>query len=225
MTTEIRRESLADTFAADHQRAAAALRHHGRAGLEAVVVLSAHLMAAERVLQPEVRRQSDDAGTLLAAHARIDRRLQRALRALEQIEAGDTFASRLDEKAVRTRLLRLVDEHSVSEARLVEHVAFGLGGERETSLTRRYHHLMQHGPTRPHPHTPWHGPLARIGYVFDSFRDRVLDVMDARSRPLPREAAVPVTPGRWGHYVLGTMSPDDDPAQPPSAPDRTYPHS
>jgi hypothetical protein len=225
MTTEIRRESLADTFAADHERAVLALRNHGRVGLDAVVILSAHLMASERVLQPEVRRQTRDTTALLEAHARIDRRLQRALRALEQISAGDTFASQLDEGKVRSRLLQLVDEHSVSEARLVDSLALGLGGERETALTQRYHHLMQHGPTRPHPHTPWRGPLARLGYAFDSFRDRVLDVMDARSRPLPREATLPVNPGRWGHYVLGTMAPEDERDEKPSAPDGTYPRS
>jgi hypothetical protein len=210
MTIEIRRESLADTFSGDHERAVIALGQHARAGLDAVVILSAHLMAAERVLQPEVRRQTRDTAALLAAHARIDRRMQRALRALEQIAAGDTFGSQFDEKKVRTRLLQLLDEHSASEARLVDSLALGLGGERETALAQRYRHLMKHGPTRPHPHTPWRGPLARLGYAFDSFRDRVLDVMDSRSRPVPRDLALPVTPGRWGHYVLGTMAHNDD---------------
>jgi hypothetical protein len=195
-----------------HETAAHALRTGDGERFDAVVLLSAHLMAAERTLHPAVGRHAPHARPLLREHIRADRRLHRELRALEQISSGDTLTAQLDETSVRTRTLALLDLHVTSEQQIINALTATMSDEEQHRLLERYRHLADHGATRPHPHTPSHGPFVKAAYVFDSLRDHVLDVMDSRSTPIPHSSQARVKPGRWGHYLLGSMRPAGDEA-------------
>jgi hypothetical protein len=193
-------------FAQTHAAAVDALRSEHAGSFDAIVWLSAHLMAAEHALLPAVRRHLPNFSPVLAAHHRADRQLHRALRALEQISAGDTFAATLDENIVRQQVGHCLDEHVAREQSILDLLSTFLSADADGELTGRYRELLTHGVTRPHPHAPTHAPFARMAFRFDRTRDRLLDVLDSRSTPLPRQPTTHVTPGRWGNYVLGKMN-------------------
>jgi hypothetical protein len=63
-----------------------------------------------------------------------------------------------------------------------------------------YERALTHAPTRPHPHLSRGGLLFRL----DALRDSVLDMMDGRHVPVPRQPRRRrLIPGRWGAYFLG----------------------
>lgn len=192
-------------LARTHAAAIEALHHNQVGRFDTVIWLSAHLMAAERALHPAVRRHIPASLPLLDEHQRSDRRLHRALRALEQISAGDTFAAVLDEEVVRQQVTRCVDAHIATERRILDLLSAAMTVGEDCELVERYQHLLAHGVTRPHPHAPSSGALAGFVFRFDRVRDHVLDVLDSRTTPLPRQRTPHVTPGRWGSYVLGSM--------------------
>jgi hypothetical protein len=208
---------LTRQFGDAHQHALTALDTTGVGRFDAVVWISAHVMAAERAVSPALRRLAPNAIGLLAQQSRADRDLQRAVRVLERICSGDTLAAQVDERLVRRRVRTLVQAHAVHEQRIVDVLCAVTSRTDEQNLVDRYRHLFDHGTTRPHPHTPTRGPLASIVYSFDRMRDHMLDVMDSRTTPLQREATSHTTPGRWGLYVLGTMRDGDEMSPPETA--------
>jgi hypothetical protein len=208
---------LARSFGEAHDHAFTALANAGVGRFDAVVWISAHVMAADRALSPALRRLAPNAIGLLDAQSRADRDLQRAVRVLERICSGDTLAAQVDEGLVRRRVRTLLQAHAVHEQQIVDVLCAVMSNTDEQDLAKRYGHLFDHGTTRPHPHTPTRGPLASIVYSFDRMRDHMLDVMDSRTTPLQREATSHTTPGRWGLYVLGTMRDGDESSPPETA--------
>jgi hypothetical protein len=195
-------------FAQTHAAALAALQSEHAGSFDAIVWLSAHLMAAEHALVPAVRRHLPNFSSVLDAHHRADRQLHRALRALEQISAGDTLAVTLDENVVRNQVGHCLEEHVAREQSILDVLSASLSADADSELAGRYRELLTHGVTRPHPHAPSHGPFTGMVFRFDRTRDRLLDVLDSRSTPLPRRPSTHLTSGRWGHYVLGSMQDD-----------------
>jgi hypothetical protein len=205
MTIEQVRCNIGQQLAETHATAIAALDHDQVGRFDAVVWLSAHLMAAERALHPAVRRHLPTSAAVLDEHRRADRRLHRALRALEQVSAGDTLAADLDERVVRQQVTQHLDAHIAAEREFVDLLSASLSEGEDCELAERYWRLLTHGVTRPHPHAPSHGPLAGLVFRIDRVRDHVLDVLDSRTTPLPRHVAPHVAPGQWGLYILGSM--------------------
>ena len=82
------------------------------------------------------------------------------------------------------------------------------------ALADGYLEAFVKAPTRPHPHLPHHGVAGGIAFRVDAVRDHLLDTMDGRHVPLPRQAREPRTSGRWSSYLLGQMQPPErDPAR------------
>src|SRR5581483_12509740 len=106
---------LTRQFGEAHDHAFTALDDTGVGRFDAVVWISAHVMAAERTLSPALRRLAPNATGLIAAQARVDRDLQRAVRILERIRSGDTLAAQVDETSVRRRVRVLLQSHTVHE--------------------------------------------------------------------------------------------------------------
>ena len=62
-----------------HDYATTALHQGGAGRFDAVVWMSAHLMASQRVLGPAIRRHAPHVTQVFADHVRTDRALHRAL--------------------------------------------------------------------------------------------------------------------------------------------------
>lgn len=196
-------DHLTATIEAAHERALVALTTPGAGRFDAVVWLSAHLAAIDHVVAPMLRRHVAQATEALAEDRRVTAELHRLLRILEQHAAADALAPRRGIAGVRSRVVALLTEHAATEHHLLEALARAIGPEGTDELARRYEHAVAHGPTRPHPHGPRAGLLGRAAYAVESLRDHVMDVLDSRHVPLPRQRKSPRPSGRWGHYILG----------------------
>jgi hypothetical protein len=179
------RISLADTAAAAHHRARAALASPDDRVMDAVVWLSAHLTAMEHVVYPFVRTNLPTDREQLDEQRRLNRRMQRTLRFLEQQWAGDALARPDPGHRLQSRLTVLLAEHEEGEEALLARLS-DITDEAAHDLAERYDHAIGHGPTRPHPHGPHRGRAGRLTYAFDAVRDHILDVLDSRHIPLPR---------------------------------------
>ena len=73
-----------------------------------------------------------------------------------------------------------------------------------TALEAAYAKALAGAPTRPHPHAPHRGPLGRLAFRVDAWRDHAMDVMDGRHAPVPRRMRTVREPGRWARYLLGS---------------------
>jgi hypothetical protein len=205
-TTECRHcDELSAAIEAAHQRALDSLADPATPDLEAVSWLAAHLAAVEAVVEPLVRRHGIASGEDLREQQRVNHRLQHELRTLEQAVAGDALAARVDVAACRDRIIAALAEHASGEHLLLDRLGREIGSEQAALAAARYGSALGVAPTRPHPHL--HPALPVVGRVVRrvaGLRDRVLDVVDGRRNPLPREPRRRTEPGRWGHYLLGT---------------------
>jgi hypothetical protein len=171
--------------------------------MDAVVWLSAHLTAMEHVVYPVMATFLTDHQKDLDRQRAATRRMHRGLRLLEQRCAGDGLI-RIDSLGGRPdRLLVMMDEHAARERELLARLVEALDEQAASSLAVRYDEAVRHGPTRPHPHGPHRGQLGRLAYAFDAVRDHLLDTLDSRSVPLPKDAPRKRKVGRWGRYLLG----------------------
>jgi hypothetical protein len=185
--------------------------------MDAVVWLSAHLTAMEHVVYPVMATLLTDHQKDLDRQRAASRRMHRGLRLLEQRCAGDGLI-RIDSLGGRPdRLLVMMDEHAASERELLARLVEALDEQATSSLAVRYDDAVRHGPTRPHPHGPHRGQLGRLTYAFDAVRDHLLDILDSRHVPLPKDAPRQRKVGRWGRYLLGGIDPD--PTQPVADPE------
>jgi hypothetical protein len=210
-TNDLHRVSLAETAAAAHERARAALANADNRMMDAVVWLSAHLTAMEHVVYPVMRANLPTERKEIDEQRRLTRRIQRTLRLLEQRCAGDGLAWAGSSDRLRGALTLLTADHEESEGVLLAHLSGTMTDEAGRTLAERYDHAIGHGPTRPHPHGPHRGMLGRLTYAFDAARDHILDVLDSRHVPLPRTERPHREIGRWGRYVLGRGEPLDQP--------------
>jgi hypothetical protein len=202
-------DHLTATIEAAHERALVALTSPDAGRFDAVVWLSAHLAAVDRVVAPLIDRHIGRDAAARRQDRRVTRELQQLLRTLEQLAAADALAPRNGAAGVRERLVTLLSEHAASEHLLVEHLARVLGETQTAEVAARYEHAVAHGPTRPHPHQPHIRPLGSLMFVVDRLRDHVMDVLDSRHVPIPTPRRAPAPAGKWGHYLLGGQPPRD----------------
>jgi hypothetical protein len=194
---------LSETATAAHDRARTALTGPASRTMDAVVWLSAHLTAMEHVVYPFMRTTLPTSGTEIDEQRRLTRRMQGALRPLEQRSSGDGLAPPGSSDRLRSQLTVMIAEHEQGEEALLTRLLDTLSDEAALTLAERYDHAIGHGPIRPHPHGPHRGKLGRLTYALDAARDHILDVLDSRHVPLPRTARPHRQVGRWGRYLLG----------------------
>lgn len=192
-----------DTLAESHRAAEEAL--DAKTPLDAIVWLSAHLAACQRSLHRKAEHVRTATGPLHALRA-ADLELERVLRRAEQHHAGDSLAAQLDEARLENVLRGVLDRHERAERELVAELVQRLDADGVEDLTASYDDALRHAPTRPHPHVPHRGVLGAVAFRVDALRDKVLDTMDGRHVPAPRQERRTVRPGRWGSYVLGKMN-------------------
>ncbi|HVW81367.1 MAG TPA: hypothetical protein VHB69_10580 [Mycobacteriales bacterium] len=192
-----------------HEEALTLLQDPAASRLDVVSWLSAHIAAFEHAIYPSAKRRIRDGHALLDEDRGVVARLVRALRIAERAHSGDVLASNLNGERLRERLTELVNEYRDIQHRLVSALGQALDAAEAASLAQEYRETLLHAPTRPHPHL--HN---RMLFRLDAVRDRILDTMDGRHVPVPRVARTPITPGRWGAYLLGQQHPRTD-AQPP----------
>ena len=199
MTTALctRCDELTAAVEAAHEQTLNALTEQPPRPLDAVVWMSAHLAAVQRVLHPLLD------GTELHEQLQVARRLHVALRALEQHAAGDARVAGHRADDHRSHVLSLLVAHAATEQTLLERLTSSLEPRECERLAERYRQAIATGPTRPHPHLRSVGPLGPGVLRLQALRDRVLDAMDGRRVPLPRRARPQREPGRWGRYLLG----------------------
>lgn len=201
-------DHLTATIEAAHERALVALTSPVAGRFDAVVWLSAHLAAVERVIDPLLDRHVPRTTLQRREDRRVTHAMQLLLRRLEQHAAGDVHAPRGGVAVLRRHLVALLTEHAASEHLLLEELARVLGPDETARVAARYERSVASGPTRPHPHVP-HGALAaRVAFTVDRMRDHVMDVLDARHVPIPAPRRTPRPHGKWGNYLLGSMEAD-----------------
>ena len=172
--------------------------------LDAVVWLSAHIAAFERAIYPAIKKALPDGGELIAVDRAAAGRLAKALRIMERRHSGDVLASGLSSERLAERIADLVRVQRTEQSLIISRLEQTLDGPATKALVEEYAAALSHAPTRPHPHLSRGGLMFRI----DALRDRILDTMDGRHVPIPRLSRRRITPGRWGHYLLG--HPQDD---------------
>jgi hypothetical protein len=192
------RTSLSDAADSAHAGALTAM-DEGR-HLEAVVWLSAHLAAMQRSVHRSARHTNGLVSLRVADHA-----LEVLLRRTEQHYAGDSLAAQIDETGLDTALREALERHCRAEGEVISELVDAHGSDVLAVLTVAYADALRHAPTRPHPHVPHRGVLGAVAFRLDGWRDKVMDTMDGRHVPAPRELRRTKTPGRWGRYLLGEM--------------------
>lgn len=168
--------------------------------LDAVVWLSTHLAAMQHAVYPAARHNQGIAAQRIADHA-----LEVLLRSTEQHYSGDSLAAHVDETGLLTALREALERHCRAECELITELTSQLSSDELTRLGAAYSDALRHAPTRPHPHVPHRGLLGAVAFRVDAWRDKVMDTMDGRHVPAPREVRHTKTPGRWGRYFLGEM--------------------
>jgi hypothetical protein len=200
-------DELTATIETAHERVLSAFADGDVAS--GIVWLSAHLAAVDRVVHPAIRRHLPRGDNRLADLKRARNTLQRDLRALEQLVAGDVHARGVVANAVVDDVHARLRGHADAEHALIDELARALGPDRSAELSGHYARALADGPTRPHIHKAHDGLAGRLWFSIDRIRDHVLDVLDSRRVPIPRQRSARRSVGRWGHYALGTMADRD----------------
>jgi hypothetical protein len=190
-------------------RARVALTEQPARPMDAVAWMSAHLATVERMLLPRIDAVlHDDAG--IAELRRLGAAVYVATRRLEQIHAGDGQLRRIDAARLRHLALHAIDEYETAEHRLVCHLSDQLDETERAQLASAYLTTLAAAPTRPHPHAPHRGLLGALAFRVDAARDRVLNTLDSRPVPIPRQPRRRTEPGRWTMYALGAATQPSD---------------
>lgn len=198
-------DELSTAVEAAHEHALRAFTDPDGNYLAGISWLSAHLGAVDESIGRFLRRHSIASAAELREQRAVNRRLHHELRTLEQALAGDALAARVDISASHDRIITALAEHAAGEHLLLDRLGRHMGAETAAAVAARYHNALVIGPTRPHPRLP--STLPVIGGVVRRaarVRDHVLDTLDGRHNPLPRQRRSRREPGRWGHYLLGT---------------------
>jgi hypothetical protein len=173
----------------------------GSPPLAPVAWVSAHVAASARTVRMEGyrrgARQSADAA------AASGRRLLTAARVFERAHAGDGQVAGIDDVAVHAALRRAIDTHRQDELALAADLLARPDSPALATLVAAYERALPFAPTRPHPRTRARGPIGRGVVRAETIVDRVLDAMDGRPAPIPRQRAARGPAGRWGRYLLG----------------------
>jgi hypothetical protein len=192
-----------------HEAATAVLCDERADSLAAVTWTATHLGAVGRVLHPVLGRRLPQGAQRVRALCTVDRRLQRALWQLDRRLTGDVHAASREVRALEEAVAAALQEHARQEDGAVDELVQLLSGQEQAELAERLEHAVKHAPTRPHPDAPVRGPMAGIAYRIDAGADHLRDLMDNRDVPSPHDVPLPLTPGRWGSYVMGRHFRDD----------------
>ena len=220
--------SLADEVASRHVVLRALLEAAGqdaraedwrapRQAMDAFVVgVCEHLGAEADVLHPTARRLLPDGRTAVAAAAASHQALQRQMRVLEQDLWGDATSAPTDLGALHERVGAAFREHARHDEALATRVDQALDPDERRRAVEDLRRAAMRAPTRPHPHAPQRGPLARPVRWLAGRWDDVLDTLDVRSTAGRRPARPRKALGLWGGYVVGQApAAQDDPRPPP----------
>jgi hypothetical protein len=215
--------TLADQVTSEHQSLRALLEaasqpppaDDARAVLRS---MDAFVLGAEAdVLHPAARQLLPDGDQAVAASVPCHRTLQRQLRMLEQHLWGDARSAPAEWAALRDELEATFTEHVRHDEALASRVDEALDPAERLRKVDALRHAATLAPTRPHPHAPQRGPLARPVRWLAGRWDDVLDTVDVRSAAGRRPARPRRPLGLWGGYVVGrppTVGQDGRP-QPP----------
>jgi hypothetical protein len=164
------------------------------------------LAAAEHVLYREFQRAfpDDRKGVDLQ---RGDHQLMLRVRLLEQACTGGPMPPRMSLQGIRDAVVDALIDHVAGENVLIADLLGRLSEMDAELLAARYDAAFRHGPTRPHLHGAHRGALEPVTFAFGALRDRILDVLDARTVAVPRAPRRPAkSPGMWGRYLLGAST-------------------
>lgn len=183
--------------------ALALLEQPGRTAVSAVAVLCNQLSAFTTVIAPQLPRSAAYLDlTVLTAQQ------HRALRALESQLCGDASTRETEEvHAVMHRVVDLSRRAGALERELLADLCTELGQERCLALLEKHARALHHGPTRPHPSSPRGRVLGGLSFRFNARRDRVMDVLDARTVPSAHPVAVHKATGRERRGALDPHDP------------------
>lgn len=214
-TLTSRPETLADEIRTEHSALRALLESatqpappdDARAGLRAmdafVVGLCEHLGAEAEVLHPVAQELLPDGESAVADSAPCHTSLQRQMRMLEQQLWGDARSAPIGLSELRDQLESTFDEHVRHDEALAVRVDEALDPEERPRKVEELRRAAAHAPTRPHPHAPQTGPLARPVRWLAGRWDDVLDAVDVRSAAGERSARPRRPLGLWSGYVVG----------------------
>ena len=181
-----------------------------------VVGMCEHLGAEADVLHPAACEVLPDGKSAVAASAPCHQVLQRQMRTLEQQLWGDATTAPADLDRLRTDLDATFTEHLRHDEDLASRVDEALEPEERRAMVDELRRAATRAPTRPHPHAPQRGPLARPVRWLAGRWDDVLDTLDVRTAAGRRPAPPPQPLGLWSGYVLGRPPPvrqDDRPVR------------
>lgn len=168
-----------------------------------VVGVCEHLGAEADVLHTAARKVLPDGRSAVAASAPCHQELQRQMRMLEQHLWGDARTAPADLTALQSDLDATFTEHVRHDEALAARVDEVLEPDERRAKADELRQAAMRAPTRPHPHAPQRGPLARPVRWLAGRWDDVLDAVDVRTAAGRRPARPPQPLGLWSGYVVG----------------------
>jgi hypothetical protein len=162
-----------------------------------------HLGAEADVLHPAARKVLADGRSAVAASVPCHQTLQRQMRVLEQHLWGDARSAPGEMAPLREDVEATFDEHVRHDEALASRVDEALDPDERRRTADELRRAAMQAPTRPHPHAPQRGPLARPVRRLAGRWDDVLDTLDVRSAAGRRPARAPQPLTLWGGYVVG----------------------
>ena len=170
-----------------------------------VVGVCEHLGAEADVLHPTARQVLPDGRSAVQESVPCHRTLQRQMRALEQHLWGDARSAPAEVEDVRRQLDETFAEHVRHDEALAARVDEALDPDERRRKAEELRRAAMQAPTRPHPHAPQRGPLAKPVRWLAGRWDDVLDTLDVRSAAGRRPPHTPHPPNLWSAYVLGQV--------------------
>lgn len=165
-------------------------------------VLSRHLAAVDDVLLSAAKSSGAFGRESMREYVHHVRELEKVLHELKARVYGAATAD-MDWDGLWHEIDRLLRDHAVREAALIDQLSTCLNATETRRLAHRLTAAEERAPTRPHaytPHTGWTGRLAhRLWRIADGFWD------EAEGRVIPhRPAKAPARPDSLMHrYVTG----------------------
>ena len=209
------RQTLSDEVTSEHEALRALLDAatapappgDARAPLRAmdsfVAGMCEHLGAEADVLHPAARAFLPDGRSAVAASVPCHQTLQRQMRVLEQHLWGDARNEPAEMSSLREEIEGTFAEHARHDEALASRLDEALDPDERRHKAAQLRQAAMQAPTRPHPHAPQRGPLARPVRWLAGRWDDVLDTVDVRSTAGRRPTRAPRPLGLWGGYVVG----------------------
>jgi len=166
-------------------------------------VAAQHAAAVADVLLTAARTSSGEDAAVLLDNLK---QFEQSLRVLQGRAYGDARFLDLSPTETWREAERLLAEHELWEARIVNDLERLHGADGATELARALAKRQWTSPTRPHPNSPHAGVAGRIAHQLWRIADSTWDELEGRGLPTPpaehanRHSAL-------SHYLFGT--PDD----------------